>query len=59
MKNTSLLFFLISTCIPTQKEMSRDTFIQDATSHFANGDDFMLIREEIFFMLKMWKTTYI
>lgn len=45
MKNTSLLFFLISTCIPTQKEMSRETFIQDATSQFANGDDSRLIRD--------------
>lgn len=53
MKNTSLLFFLISTCIPTQKEMSRETFIQDATSQFANGDDSRLIREEMFFMPKM------
>lgn len=55
MKNSSLLFLLVSTCIPTRKKkkLSRGTFIQEATSHFANGNDSMLIGEQISFMPQM------
>lgn len=48
MKNSTLLSFLLA-FLP-QKYLSRDKFIQDAASYFANGNDSILIAEPVLFM---------